>query len=308
MSIRSHAIVSPQQTRRRLAIALGATLFFVGFEALAGWASNSLALLTDAAHNLTDVAALAMSWFAIRLATRPANSERTYGYHRAGILVALFNAVSLGIITIWIFYEAYQRFVNPPQIQETILIVVGLLAFLVNAWTAWLVHAGHAHDLNLSSAFFHLAGDAVSSLGALAVGVIIYFTGAYILDPLVSVLIGIFILWNAWKIVRESVDILLESAPSDLDMQRLVADFSQIPGVRGIHDLHVWSITKAMRALSVHILVDDTSISRGAETQLKINQMLSEKYGINHTTLQLECADCDPVLLYCDLVEANHKT
>jgi cobalt-zinc-cadmium efflux system protein len=275
-------------------------------EALAGWAANSLALLTDAAHNLTDVAALALSLFAIRLAARPANAGRTYGYHRAGILVALLNAVTLGVITLWIFYEAYQRLLAPPEVQDTILIIVAFLALLVNAGTAWLVQSGHKHDLNLRSTYFHLAGDAISSAGALAAGVLIYFTGAYILDPLVSVMIGIFILWNAWKIVRESVDILLEGTPGNLDMQKLVADMKDIPGVRGIHDLHVWSINQEMRALSAHVLTDDVSISRGAETQRSLNEMLRSRYSITHSTLQMECADCEPDLLFCDLEQGNH--
>jgi cobalt-zinc-cadmium efflux system protein len=291
---------------RRLGIALLITAVFVVVEALAGWAANSLALLTDAAHNLTDVAALGLSWLAIRLATRPANAGRTYGYHRAGILVALLNAVTLGVITLWIFYEAYQRLLAPPQIQDTLLIATAFLALLVNAGTAWLVHSGHQHDLNQRSAYLHLAGDAISSLGALAAGILIYFTGAYILDPLVSILIGIFILWNAWKIVRESVDILLEATPRSLDMDALVADIKAVPGVRGIHDLHVWSINQQMRALSVHVLTDDVSISRGAETQLSLNAMLAECYAITHTTLQLECADCEPDLLFCDLEIGNH--
>ncbi len=254
---------STQSITRRLGIALLITALFVVVEALAGWAANSLALLTDAAHNLTDVAALGMSWLAIRLAARPANAGRTYGYHRAGILVALLNAATLGAITLWIFYEAYQRLLAPPEVQDTLLIVTAFVALLVNAGTAWLVHSGHEHDLNQRSAFLHLAGDAVSSLGALAAGILIYFTGAYILDPLVSILIGVFILWNAWKIVRESVDILLEATPRNLDMNALVSDIQAIPGVRGIHDLHVWSINLQMRALSVHVLTDDVSISRG---------------------------------------------
>jgi len=296
---------STQSITRRLGIALLITAVFVVVEALAGWAANSLALLTDAAHNLTDVAALGMSWLAIRLAARPANAGRTYGYHRAGILVALLNAATLGAITLWIFYEAYQRLLAPPEVQDTLLIVTAFVALLVNAGTAWLVHSEHEHDLNQRSAFLHLAGDAVSSLGALAAGILIYFTGAYILDPLVSILIGVFILWNAWKIVRESVDILLEATPRNLDMDALVSDMQAIPGVRGIHDLHVWSINLQMRALSVHVLTDDVSISRGAETQRSLNTMLSERYAITHTTLQMECADCEPDLLFCDMEMGN---
>jgi len=296
---------STQSITRRLGIALLITAVFVVVEALAGWAANSLALLTDAAHNLTDVAALGMSWLAIRLAARPANAGRTYGYHRAGILVALLNAATLGAITLWIFYEAYQRLLAPPEVQDTLLIVTAFVALLVNAGTAWLVHSGHEHDLNQRSAFLHLAGDAVSSLGALAAGILIYFTGAYILDPLVSILIGVFILWNAWKIVRESVDILLEATPRNLDMDALVSDMQAIPGVRGIHDLHVWSINLQMRALSVHVLTDDVSISRGAETQRSLNSMLSERYAITHTTLQMECAGCEPDVLFCDMEMGN---
>jgi len=297
---------STQSITRRLGIALLITALFVVVEALAGWAANSLALLTDAAHNLTDVAALGMSWLAIRLAARPSNAERTYGYHRAGILVALLNAVTLGMITLWIFYEAYQRLLAPPEVQDTLLIATAFVALLVNAGTAWLVHSGHQHDLNQRSAFLHLAGDAISSLGALAAGILIYFTDAYILDPLVSILIGIFILWNAWKIVRESVDILLEATPRDLDMDAMVSDIQAIPGVLGIHDLHVWSINQQMRALSVHILTDDVSISRGAETQRSLNTMLSERYAITHTTLQMECSDCEPDVLFCNMEMGNH--
>jgi len=296
---------STQSITRRLGIALLITAVFVVVEALAGWAANSLALLTDAAHNLTDVAALGMSWLAIRLAARPANAGRTYGYHRAGILVALLNAATLGAITLWIFYEAYQRLLAPPEVQDTLLIVTAFVALLVNAGTAWLVHSGHEHDLNQRSAFLHLAGDAVSSLGALAAGILIYFTGAYILDPLVSILIGVFILLNGWKIVRESVDILLEATPRNLDMDALVSDMQAIPGVRGIHDLHVWSINLQMRALSVHVLTDDVSISRGAETQRSLNSMLSERYAITHTTLQMECAGCEPDVLFCDMEMGN---
>lgn len=306
MNITSSQKPSTQAIARRLGIALFITAGFVVVEALAGWAANSLALLTDAAHNLTDVAALGMSWLAIRLATRPANAGRTYGYHRAGILVALLNATTLGAITLWIFYEAYQRLLAPPEVQDTLLILTAFAALLVNAGTAWLVHSGHQHDLNQRSAFLHLAGDAVSSLGALAAGILIYFTGAYILDPLVSIFIGIIILWNAWKIVRESIDILLEATPRNLDMDALVSDIKAIPGVRGIHDLHVWSINQQMRALSVHVLTDDVAISRGAETQRSLNAMLAERYTITHTTLQLECIDCEPDLLFCDLEIGNN--
>ena len=271
---------------RRLAAALAITLAFVVIEALAGFYANSLALLTDAVHNLTDVIALALSWYALRLTARAAYSGRTYGYHRAGILIALVNSTTLAAISLGIFYEAYRRFLAPPTVEAGVLTVVATVAFLVNAGTAWLVRRGSENDLNLRSAFVHLAGDAISTFGAILAGLAIAFTGWQRLDPLVSVVIGLLILWNAWVIARESVDILLESTPRDVDMEAMVRDLRGAPGVRGLHDLHVWSITQNMRALSAHVLTDDISISTGAAIQSGLNELLAHKYHIAHATLR----------------------
>jgi cobalt-zinc-cadmium efflux system protein len=278
----------------------------VAVEVFAGLRANSLALLTDAAHNFTDVLALALAWHALRLALRPSHSGRTFGYHRAGILVALFNSTTLAVIAIGIFIEAYKRFANPPEVQADILIWVGLAAVAVNLVTALIVRRGSQHDLNLGSAFLHLMGDVLSTAGAVAAGVAIRFTHWEWLDPLVSVGIGFLILWNAWGIIRESVGILMEATPRDIDMQALLDDVRSVPGVRGVHDLHVWSLTRAMRSLSAHILTDDVPVSAGARIQAQVNQLLASKYDIAHATLQLECQDCDPPDLYCDIVEANH--
>src|SRR6185436_10609946 len=220
----THTHFGGPQTTTRLAVALGLTLVFVGIEAVAGLRANSLALLSDAGHNLTDVIALGLSWYAVRLSTQPATANKTFGYHRAGILVALVNSTTLVVIALGIFYEAYQRFLSPSEVQSGILIGVGLVALLVNAGTAWLVKRGSEHDLNLRSAFVHLMGDVVSTLGAVLAGVAIAFTGWNWLDPLVSLLIGGLILWNAWGILRETADILLESTPRDVDMSRMVRD------------------------------------------------------------------------------------
>ncbi len=289
-----------------MALALVITLVFVVIEAGAGILANSLALLTDAAHNLTDVIALALSWYAVRLTLRPANSEKTYGYHRAGILIALFNSTTLVIIALGIFYEAYQRLLNPPPVEAGLMTVVAAAAFVVNLVTALLVRPGSEHDLNQRSAFIHLAGDALATLGALVAGVLIMATGWYILDPLVSVLIGLLIVWNAWLIIRESVEILLEGTPRDIDVATLVKDVQQVDGVRGVHDLHVWSITQQMRALSAHILVDDEPISGAAIIQRQINAVLNNRYHIAHATLQLECVGCEPDTLYCELNSNDH--
>ena len=300
----SHAAV--RDTTRRMALALFITLGFVFIEAAAGLIANSLALLTDAAHNLTDVIALALSWYAVRLTLRPANSGKTFGYHRAGILIALFNSTTLVLIALGIFYEAYQRLLNPPQVEAGLMTFVAAIAFVVNVATALLVKQGSDHDLNQRSAFIHLAGDALSTLGALVAGVLIMLTGWMILDPLVSVFIGLLIVWNAWLIIRESVEILLEGTPRDIDVEAMVTDIKQVAGVRGVHDLHVWSITQSMRALSAHVLVDDEPLSVGAEIQRGINAILQQRYNISHATLQLECVGCEPDTLYCELNLINH--
>ncbi len=290
-----------KQTTSRLGLSLVLTLAFVFVEAIAGILSNSLALLTDAAHNLTDVIALGLSWYAIRLTSQPADGRKTYGYHRAGILVALLNSTTLVLISLGIFYEAYRRFVNPPEVESGILIGVGVVAVVINLVTALLVRKGSENDLNIRAAFLHLMGDVLSTVGAVIAGIIIYFTNANWLDPLVSVLIGFLILYNAWGILRDAVDILLEATPRDVDASKLVHDVMQIKGVLGVHDLHVWSLTENLRTMSAHILTDDLSISAGADIQRQINEIVFHRYNISHATLQLECVDCFPDSLYCAL-------
>jgi cobalt-zinc-cadmium efflux system protein len=297
----SHLREASRQTTQRLSLSLFLTLAFVIIEAGAGMFANSLALLTDAAHNLTDVIALGLTWFAVRITAQPANAQKTYGYHRAGILVALLNSTTLVLISLGIFYEAYRRFQSPPEVQSNILIGVGLIAVVINLVTALLVHRGSQHDLNLRSAFVHLMGDVLSTVGAVVAGVIIFFTGANWLDPLVSVLIGFLILYNAWGILRDAVDILLESTPRDVNMKKMVEDISQVEGVLGIHDIHVWSLTQSMRTMSAHILTDDVHISAGTQIQREISDILHHRYNISHATLQLECVDCFPDSLYCDM-------
>ncbi len=294
------------QSTKRLSISLFITLAFVLIEAAAGIFSNSLALLTDAAHNLTDVIALGLSWFAIRVTTRPANERKTYGYHRVGILVALVNSTTLVLISLGIFYEAWRRFISPPEVQSSVLIGVGLIAVVVNLVTAMLVHKGSDSDLNLRSAFVHLMGDVLSTIGAVIAGVIIYFTGANWLDPLVSVLIGVLILYNAWGILRDALDILLEAKPRDINSTKLVEDVLNIEGVLGVHDLHIWSLTQNLRTLSAHILTNDLPISAGADIQRQINEMVYHRYNIAHATLQLECVNCLPNMMYCDLCGSSH--
>jgi cobalt-zinc-cadmium efflux system protein len=285
----------------RLGVAAGLTLLLIVGEAAAGVFANSLALLTDAAHNVTDVIALGLTWVAVRLALRPAHSGKTYGYHRAGILAALVNSTGLVLIALGIFYEAYRRFVEPPTVDPLVLTAVAGAAFAVNLATALLIRRGSERDLNLRTAFVHLMGDVLSTLGAAVAGAAIFFTGWSGWDAVASVLIGALILWNAWGIVRETVHILLESTPADIDVDRLVTDILRVDGVRGVHDLHVWSITRSMRTLSAHVLVGEITVRDSARIQAAIDLLLCDRYDIRHATLQMECETCLPDKLYCDM-------
>jgi cobalt-zinc-cadmium efflux system protein len=290
---------------RRLILSLGITLAFVVVEVLAGVFANSLALLTDAAHNFTDVLALALTGWALWVTTKPAHAGKTYGYHRAGILVALVNSTTLALIALGIFYEAWKRFVTPPEVQADILIGVGAAAVVVNLVTALLVRRGAENDLNLKSAFLHLMGDVFSTVGAVIAGIIIRFTGLNWLDPLVSVLIGVLILWNAWGILRESLEILMESTPADIDMDSLRRDILAVEGVRGVHDLHVWSITSQLRYLSAHIVTEDVTVSVGVKIQAAVGMMLADRHEVRHATLQLECEECGHNGLFCDSADPH---
>ena len=294
-----------RQTTTRIALALGCTLAFVVIEAVAGYWSNSLALLSDAVHNVTDAIALGLSWYALRLTARPSNSQKTFGYHRAGILVALANSATLVLIALGILREAYLRFLSPAAVEANILIGVGLLAVAINLGTAWLVKQGSDHDLNLRSAFTHLMGDVASTIGAVIAGIVIAFTGLNWFDPLVSVLISALILRTAWGILQEAVNILLEGTPQDLDMPMLVRDLQAVSGVRGVHDLHAWSITQNLRALSAHIVTGEVSPGTHVQIRRAVNEVLSHNYNITHVTLQLESEGCNPAGMYCNMTEAT---
>jgi cobalt-zinc-cadmium efflux system protein len=292
-------------TGRRLGLALVLTLAFVACEAAAGWWANSLALLSDAGHNFADALALALSWYGVWIARRPADARRTYGYHRVGILAALVNGVSLVVIALVIFWEAVQRLRHPEPVQSAPMIVVALLAVVLNGLIGYWLHHDAKHDLNVRSAYLHMLGDAVSALGVVLAGAVVALTGAAVADPVVSLLIGGLILWSCWDVLVEAVNILLEAAPRGLDMAALERGIRDVPGVLGVHDLHVWTVASGMVACSCHVVVSEQSVRGGQQVLRAVAGMLEERFGITHTTVQVEVEGCDPNDMYCTLRPAH---
>jgi len=218
------------------------TSAFVLGEALAGYLSHSLALLSDAGHNFSDVLALTLSWYALRLGKRRADARRTYGYHRVGILAALANAVSLVVIALFIFWEAYQRLQSPAPVAGGVVIGVAIAAVVLNGLISLWLRSDARHDLNVRSAYLHMLGDALSAVGVLVAGLIVSLTKNPIADPVASLLIGLLLLWSSWSVLAEATNILLEAAPKGLDMPAVERAIRAVPGVIDLHDLHVWSV------------------------------------------------------------------
>lgn len=286
-------------TGRRLLLSVFITVTFVIGEAAAGYFSNSLALLSDAGHNFADALALVLSWYALWIAQRPSSAKRTFGYHRVGILVALVNAVSLVVIALLIFWEAVSRLRHPEPIQPTPMIVVALIAILLNTLISLWLRSAAKKDLNIRSAYMHMLGDAISAAGVVIAGVIVAFTGASIADPVVSVLIGILILWSSWGILKESVNVLLEGVPEGMEMDTVERTIGAVAGVLAVHDLHVWAVGSGMVCCSCHISVEEQSVRSGENVLRAVAEELEHKFGISHSTIQVEVEGCEPNDMYC---------
>jgi len=287
-------------TAMRLRIAVALTALFVVVEGVAGVYAHSLALLSDAGHNLTDTLALVLTLWTFQLASRPSTAERTFGFHRAGILAALANAVVLVIIAIGILVEAYRRFSAPDVVQSTVMIAVAAVAMVLNLAVALWLHGASEHDLNVRASFVHVAGDAASAAGVVVAGVAIALTGQQSLDPAVSVLIAVFIIWTSRGVIVDAIDILLEATPSDLDARRVMVAMCQVPGVLDVHDLHLWSLSSSLRAASAHVLVQDQPVSEACDILAAVNS-----FHIAHTSLQLETTACDPGEAFCRIRECE---
>lgn len=292
-------------TSRRLGLAVVLTLAFVAGEAVAGYVANSLSLLSDAGHNLADALALLISWFALWLARRAADARRTFGYHRAGILAALVNAVTLVVIALLIFWEAVQRLRSPEPVAGGLMIGVALAAVLVNGVIALWLRDAARHDLNVRSAYLHMVGDAASAVGVVVAGVVVAATGVAAADTLVSFLIAGLILWSSWGVLTEAADVLLEAAPRGLDMAGLRQAVAGVPGVLGVHDLHVWTVGSGIIACSCHVLVAEQSVRDGQQVLRAVVALLKERFGIAHTTVQVEVEGCERDDMYCTLRPAH---
>jgi cobalt-zinc-cadmium efflux system protein len=272
--------------QRELCIALLLTLAMMVIEFVAGWLSGSLALLADAGHMLTDASALVLSLFAAWFATRPATLQKTYGYYRTEILAGLANGVALWLIVIWIYARAFNRLQHPLNIPSGPMIVVALLGLLVNLLSGWILTKGRARSLNVQGAWLNVMSDALGSLGVIVAGVMIQWYGWTAADPIASMVIGVLIAFNSWNLVKQSVNILLEGTPGHLRIPEVVQAMRAIPGVHEVHDVHLWTITTGMDAMSGHVIVED--VGQSAAILLKLNALLSQRFGITHTTFQLE--------------------
>jgi len=271
---------------RALRLTLALTVAFTVVEVVGGIVADSLALLADAGHMLSDNASLGIALFATWLAARPAGPNRTFGYRRAEILAALFNGVTLVAISIWIFIEAADRFGDPPEVEAGLMLAVAAAGLAVNLLAAWILHGHAAGSLNVSAALRHVLADLLGSIGVLLAAAIILTTGWEYADPVVSVLIGLLILISSWGILRDSVGVLLEGSPAGTDVEEVGHAMAAMPGVNQVHDLHVWEITSGFPALAAHVLVGRETDCHAARRELET--MLRERFGLEHTTLQLD--------------------
>ncbi len=298
-------------TGRKMWLSLIVTVLFVIGEGAAGVASHSLALLSDAGHNLSDALALGLAAFAIWIARRPSCARRTFGYHRVAILAALFNAASLVALSTWIGIEAYGHLLRPEPVGGGLMIGVAVVAVLMNTVIALALAGDAKHSLNSRAAYVHMAGDALSSVAVAVAGVVVHFTGWVYADPLASVLIAAFILYSAWGILAEATDILLESTPRGLDVGKLVDGIKSIAPVCDVHDLHIWTVGDGLRFLCCHIaLPQGCSLEQCAAVVEAVSKKLHDEHAIGHATIQAEVEGLCPMsaasALYCALETHAH--
>lgn len=276
-------------TTRTASPLVGALIITAGvmvLEIIVGLLSNSLALLADAGHMATDTAALGMSLFACWIVRQPATRTKTYGFYRTEILAALLNGLTLWLIVAWIVYQAIQRFVHPPVVRAPMMLVTAVIGLVANLVCAWLLRPSQGQSLNLRSAYLHVLSDALGSVSVIAAAVVIQMTGWSLADPIASLLVCAGILWGSWNLIYESVNILLEGTPAHIDAAEVTRAMQAVAGVRSVHDVHIWTITSGMEAMSAHVVADSSNDRQGLLGRL--NTLLCDRFKIHHTTIQLE--------------------
>ena len=277
------------------------TGFILVVEVAGGLLSNSLALLSDAGHVFADVIALSLSWYGVRQAERPSSVRMTFGYHRVGVMIAVVNAISIFAIALVVFYEAYRRLQQPPEVNSLLMLSVAIVGLGVNLFVAFWLRREQQASINVRSAFWHALGDALASIGVIIGGVIMLLSGWFWVDPIISVLIGFIIFLAAWRILKEGLRVLLEATPQQVDITEMVNILNQMPEVKDVHDIHVWSISPELHAMSCHVLIDDLPTSQAAGIRQKIEEVLRQQFNIEHTALQMECQQCSSNDLFCKL-------
>ena len=277
------------QHRRALMVTFGLTFTYFIVEVVGGLLTNSLALLADAAHMLTDVFGLALALFAIWITQRPASPAKTYGYYRVEILAALANALILFGVSFYILFEAYHRFQEPPEVNSLPMMIVAAVGLAVNLVGIYNLRRGSKESLNVQGAFLEVVSDMLGSIGVIVAGLIMYFTGWYYADPIFSVLIGLFILPRTWGLMMQAVNVLLEGTPAHINLKAVEEAMMSVPGVTAIHDLHVWTITSGMDAMSAHVVLAEGVVASESQNILEqLGAQLKTQFNLAHTTIQIE--------------------
>jgi cobalt-zinc-cadmium efflux system protein len=286
-----HGHIPARRNKRRLAVMLGLSVVYLIAEVAGGFLTRSLALLADAGHMLTDIAGLILALLAITFAERPASPRRTFGYHRVEILAAAANAAVLLGISLYILYEAFERFRDPPEVASGWMLAVAMLGLVVNLVGVRLLHAGSSSSLNVKGAYLEVLSDTLASVGVIIAAVIMWTTGWYYADPLISAGIGLFILPRTWALLSDAVNVLLEGTPSDIDPEALRTAIGDVPGVADVHDLHAWSLTTGVNALTVHVVLADGSDH--GHVLSSVHERVTAEFPIAHATVQVEPAGWD---------------
>lgn len=275
-----------------LRLAFFLTIGILVIEGVAGYLANSLALMSDAGHILTDAVALGLAWFATRLSGLPPDKSNTFGYRRSGILAALVNAVILIIVALVVLVEGVLRLRNPEHVAGGTVIVAAAGAILVNSYIAFALQRQEEDNVNIHAALLHVVGDIAASIGVIVAGVLVLFWRVYWADPVISLLIGVLISYGAWRIVLATLTILMEGTPRDIDLDRVEAAMREVPGVEDVHDLHVWALSDGFRLLSAHVTTPDQSLSDAANLLTDVKMVLNRRFHIDHATIEVECVDC----------------